>query len=157
MGIIQSNARWEDEDKAMQAYLDQQDLEAEAIYDDPEAIAEAERQAAEGEAEWRAFMQELAEEQYREWVESQIEDTIADALDSGDAIGYEIRTNERGTFLTTMHRPVLTREHAMSLSAQIAQDLDATLHQTWTQDGAKGTVVYVQWRMDDPDEPGDAI
>ena len=42
MSIIDSNARWEDEDKAMQAYLDEMDAEMAEVYDNEQYPSPAE-------------------------------------------------------------------------------------------------------------------
>lgn len=138
MSIVDSNARWEDEDKAMQAYLDEQDALAEAMYDDQEQIRLAEEQ---DEAAWQQFLAEeraAAEEQYREYLISQLEDA-----------GAIVRRTPSVIYLTLTYDQAITREHAVSMSAQELGELEADLWRVWRSlqtDGA-GYVWHVRWKV----------
>jgi len=145
MNIVQSNARFEDEDKAMADYLDEQDRLTEALYDDAQAIAEAEAAAAEDGAEYHAFMQEEAEAQYREYLEGQIQDALAPYLP--DDVMVIIRHRDGDTYVTTVHPDAMNRGHATSLSAGVCRELDAESHSSWfTLEGGAETW-HVTWRM----------
>jgi len=129
---------WEQEDKSMAAYLDEQDLLTAAIYDDAQAIAEAELSAQEMEAEYLAYEQEMALERY-------VADIEAALMLPPEGIEPIIRLRDGNTYVTTVHDDAVTREHAISLSATIAQDLDAELHNTWTETRDGKTAYAVQW------------
>lgn len=86
MSIISSNARWEDEDKAMQEFLDQQDAEMAEVYDNEVYPTPAQERLMEADMRWESaerhldWLRALDPEDWADWWTQDVGLTLPEAI-----------------------------------------------------------------------------